>query len=59
MFPFCLSFIVRKHYLYCICSVEELESIRDFNSFSSHINILTVQTLGFALECLLQIYTPY
>lgn len=31
VFPFCVSFIVRKHHLCCICSVEELESVRDFN----------------------------
>lgn len=57
VFPFCVSFIVRKHHLSCIYSVEELESVRDFSSFSFHINMLTVQTLGFTLECLLQIYT--
>lgn len=58
VFPFCVSFIVRKHHLSCIYSVEKLESLREFGSFSLHINILTVQTLGFTLECLLQIYTP-
>lgn len=58
VFPFCVSFIVRKHHLSCIYSVEELESIRGFSSFSFHIDILTVQTLGFILECLLEIYTP-
>lgn len=35
VFPFCVSFIVRKHHLSCIYSVEELESVRDFSSFSS------------------------
>lgn len=57
VFPFCVSFFVRKHHLSWHLFRWGIGIRKRLQFFFFHINILTVQTLGFTLECLLQIYT--